>query len=62
MKKIFLTFALILSLSGCGAIDRSLASLTGDASKTCVDGVEYLQFTSGVSVAYTKDGRVKTCN
>lgn len=62
MKKMILVFGLILSLSGCGAIDRQLAALTGDASKTCVDGVEYLQFTSGVSVAYTKDGKIKTCN
>lgn len=62
MKKILFAFAVAISLAGCGAIDRQLAALTGDASKTCVDGVEYLQFTSGVSVAYTKDGKIKTCN
>lgn len=62
MKKFLFVFAVAISLTGCGAIDRQLAALTGDASKTCVDGVEYLQFTSGVSVAYTKDGKIKTCN
>ena len=52
---------LVVSLTGCGWFDRSVAALTGGATKTCVDGVEYLQFTSGASVAYTREGKVKTC-
>ena len=26
------------------------------------EGMLYIQFTSGASVAYTADGRIKTCN
>lgn len=59
--KTLVAFILILQLTGCGKIDREIASLTGGASKTCVNGVEYLQFTSGASVAYTTEGKVKLC-
>lgn len=52
--------AVILSLAGCGKVDRSIASLTGFA-RSCVDGVLYYQFTSGVTVAYSPDGKVRTC-
>ena len=48
-------------LTGCGWFDRNVAAIAGGASKTCVDGVMYLQFTSGATVAYNKDGTVKTC-
>lgn len=48
-------------LTGCGWFDRKLAAVTGGATKTCVDGVLYLQFTSGATVAYTPDSKVKTC-
>lgn len=47
-------------LTGCGLFDRVAATATGYA-RVCVDGVEYLQFTSGATVAYTRDGRVKSC-
>lgn len=55
-----LTIVAILALTGCGQIDRSIATATGFA-RSCVDGVLYYQFTSGVTVAYTPDGKVKTC-
>ena len=61
MKKIFGILSICILLSACGYTDRKLAAFTGGASKTCVDGVEYLQFTSGASVAYNKDGTIKTC-
>lgn len=48
-------------LGGCGWVDRVTASATGAPSEACVDGVSYLQFTSGVSVKYTPQGRVATC-
>ena len=51
----------LLSLQGCGWFDRKLAAATGGATQTCVDGVLYLQFTSGATVAYNKDGTIKTC-
>lgn len=51
-----------LTLTGCGWVDRNISAITGSASKVCVDGVAYLQFTSGATVAYTADGKIKTCN
>ena len=47
-------------LTGCGWVDRLTATATGHAA-VCVDGVEYLQFSSGATVAYTRDGKIKTC-
>lgn len=61
MKTIILAAA-ILTLSGCGAIDRMFVTWTGDATSVCKYGVEYLQFTSGSSVAYNQDGSVRKCN
>lgn len=59
--KVALAVGVVLSMSGCGAIDRGMANLTGDGSETCHDGVLYLQFTSGVSVKYNQDGSLATC-
>ena len=61
MKKICLLCAAVLTLNGCGWFDRQVATAMGGAAKTCVDGVQYLQFTSGASVAYNRDGSVKAC-
>lgn len=64
MKKVILVAMMILmasSFSGCGRIDRFAASVTGDASETCHDGVLYLQFTSGATVKYLPDGKIATC-
>ena len=55
MKLFFIIFSLLL-LCGCGQVDRLGAEITG-YSKSCVDGIEYLQFTSGVTVAYSQDGK-----
>ena len=55
-----LAVAAVAILSGCGYVDRVAASATGH-STMCVEGVKYIQFTSGASVAYNKDGSVKTC-
>jgi hypothetical protein len=52
---------IILSLAGCGWFERKVtANITGHAV-TCVDGVAYLQFPSGVTVQYDRTGRIKTC-
>lgn len=49
------------TLAGCGWFDRKFtANLTG-YSTACVEGVRYLQFPSGVTVQYDRDGRVRTC-
>ena len=55
-----LIFTLCIQLEGCGSCSRSVANITG-VSRECVDGVEYLQFPSGVSVAYNSDGSIKQC-
>lgn len=60
-KMAIAVIAMACSLSGCGWFDRKSAAFTGGASKTCVDGVMYLQFTSGATVAYSRDGTVKLC-
>ena len=51
----------LLLLAGCGRLDRNIAGWTGKGAETCVDGVVYLQFTSGVTVKYRPDGTVATC-
>ena len=63
MKRFILATLAASLLSGCaqGQWDRQMATWTGQPAKTCVDGVLYLQFTSGAAVAYTADGRVRTC-
>jgi hypothetical protein len=53
--KFSILIVLVLMLSGCGRFNRFMAGLTGDATETCVDGVMYLQFTSGATVKYTVD-------
>ena len=55
-----LIFAISTQIQGCGSCSRSVANITG-VSHECVDGVEYLQFPSGVSVAYNSDGSIKQC-
>ena len=52
---------LSLTLAACGGIDRSIATLTGGATKTCVDGVTYLQFTSGATVQLDNTGKPVGC-
>ena len=61
MKKIIL-ISVLISLTGCGKIDRMVAGFTGNASEVCQGGVVYLQFTSGVSVKYNRDGKIVTCD
>lgn len=48
-------------MAGCGQIDRNLATWIGTPAEICVDGVLYLQFTSGASVKYDQAGNVATC-
>ncbi len=51
----------VLALSGCGFYDRYVtANVTGFA-RSCVEGVTYYQFPSGVTVAYDQQGRVRPC-
>mgnify|MGYP001559593261 CR=1 FL=1 len=59
MKLSFAIIALLL-LSGCGQWDRGVANITGWV-RVCVAEVSYLQFPSGVTVEYTRDGKIKNC-
>lgn len=60
MKKLIaLVFAIFL-LTGCGQISRITALWTG-YDEVCVDGVSYIQFSSGVSVKYDQSGKVVSC-
>ncbi|HYF43617.1 MAG TPA: hypothetical protein VEA35_14410 [Ramlibacter sp.] len=61
MSRLALVLAGSLLASGCGWFERKVtANITGHAV-TCVDGVAYLQFPSGVTVQYDRNGRIKTC-
>jgi hypothetical protein len=55
-----LLLAMMFMANSCGSCSRGIANLTG-YDKICIDGVEYLQFPSGVTPAYFPDGRIKTC-
>lgn len=54
-------FLLCLTISGCGFFDKYVVANVPDYSRQCVDGVQYLRFPSGVSVAYETTGKVKVC-
>lgn len=62
MKKLFggIVVVVIVVLSGCGQYERGVAQMTG-YSKICIEGVSYLQFSSGATVQYTRDGKIKGC-
>lgn len=58
--KILLLILAMFFLTGCGRFGRFWAGLTGEY-ESCVDGVTYLQFSSGVTVKYQPDGKIATC-
>ncbi|TFZ04673.1 hypothetical protein [Ramlibacter rhizophilus] len=61
MHRVIVVALASVLVSGCGWFERKFtANLTGYAV-SCVDGVAYLQFPSGVTVQYDRSGRIKTC-
>jgi hypothetical protein len=52
----------VLALSGCGWFDRKIVANFTGYSKICIDGVQYLQFPSGVTPQYTQENKLVTCN
>jgi uncharacterized protein YceK len=62
MSVIVFSLLIVVGFAGCGSVDRGMASITGTGTETCVDGVLYLQFTSGVTVKYNQNGSVATCS
>jgi hypothetical protein len=61
MKRLIIMCLTILFVASCGQIDRAKAKWTGGATKTCVDGVTYLQFTSGATVQVDRTGKPVPC-
>jgi len=61
MRRFVLLTVVAFGVAGCGGFKRVEASITG-YSFVCVEQVQYIQFASGVTVAYNTDGTVKTCN
>lgn len=59
MKKL-LILPVLVALAGCGSIERSTATWTG-YSEMCVDGVVYIQFTSGATVKVDPSGKPVAC-
>lgn len=57
---VLLAALMAIVLEGCGKVDRMVAHYTG-YSKICVDGVSYLQFTSGATVQRDRNGQVVRC-
>ncbi|MGV3665419.1 MAG: hypothetical protein ACO1NV_04760 [Leptospira bouyouniensis] len=60
IKPIQILLFFTLFLLGCGTISRGCAKYFG-YDEVCVDGVKYIQFTSGASVKYNPDGSIATC-
>lgn len=61
MKNLIIISFLIM-LSGCGKWEQLKSYYTGVPTEACFDGVVYLQFTSGSSVKYERDGKVSLCH
>lgn len=61
MKKVFCLVLIVCAISGCGKIDREMSAITGKPSETCVDGITYLQFTSGACVKVDENGKPVKC-
>lgn len=62
MHKLILLLTATFLFTGCGKLQREVAGWTGDAYTTCIDGVNYLQFTSGTTVKYNPNGTISTCS
>lgn len=59
MKKLMI-LPLLLALTACGGMERTVAHYTG-YSEMCVDGVTYIQFTSGATVKVDRTGKPVAC-
>jgi len=68
MKTTFISLAAMtvfalttLMLTSCGKMDQIAAQATGKPSNVCVDGVTYLQFTTGAALKVDRDGKPVPC-
>lgn len=62
MKNKFLILAALIPLAGCGAYERSVATMAG-YSLVCIKetGTLYVQFASGAAPLITPDGNIAIC-
>jgi len=60
MKYVVITVA-VLALSGCGWFERKVVANFTGYGKMCIEGVQYLQFSSGATVQYDATGKVVAC-
>ena len=58
--KVLVVILAVLCLSACGQVDHLGAQLSG-YSKVCVDGVAYLQFSSGAVAQLDITGKPVAC-
>lgn len=59
--KYMITVSLVcFALVGCGKFDKLSADISGH-SIMCVQGVSYVQFSSGSSPLYSIDGKLVSC-
>ena len=60
-KSIVVLLIACVILGGCGWFDRKVTANVTGYSQSCINGVSYLQFPSGVTVEWTRESKVKTC-
>ena len=58
--KIIMVILLSMIVAGCGQFERVTATVAGH-SETCIDGVTYIQFTSGACVKVDINGKPVGC-
>lgn len=58
--RVLLLLSMMVLTTSCGHCSREMAGIKG-YYRICVDGVSYLQFTSGSTVEYNIDGNIKLC-
>lgn len=56
--KLLSVLVVSLMLVSCGRADKIVANFTG-YSTNCVEGVKYIQFSTGATVMYNQDNTVK---
>ena len=59
MKKLIIIT--LIFISGCGKIDQLKANYSGQPTEVCIENINYLQFTSGATVKYNKEGKISLC-
>lgn len=59
--KLLLITLFTVTLMGCGQTDRIIAKWTG-YQKVCVEGISYIQFTSGATLQVNQSGLPVTCS